>query len=353
VRVAFYTEADLLGGAEQALGNLIAHLDDGIEAIVVGTDPFVVEHLESRRAGTRAVVVPHVRDKRDLTRFYRLARTFKRLEPDVVHANLTFPTSVKYALPAATLIRVPLVAVENLPAQIENRWQLFVKRRAARRYAAHVTVGEASAREIEGTLALPRGSVEVIYNGVEDFQVERRPSADGPVIGTVARYTDQKGLDVLLRAVPDVPGARFVLVGDGPDRGALEALAAELGVAERVEFAGWTEDARGELGRFDVFVLPSRYEGLPLALIDSMLAALPVVASRVGSIPEAVEDGEHGLLVPPEDPAALAAALHRVLGDEPLRQRLGSAARSVAVARFTVEAMAHRYQRLYERVTGA
>jgi glycosyltransferase involved in cell wall biosynthesis len=319
----------------------------------VGTDPVIVEHLGSRRPGTRTVVVPRVRDKRDIGRFFGLTRCFKRLEPDLVHANFTFPTAVKYALPATRLIRVPLVAVENLPAQIDNRWQWFVKRRAARRYAAHVTVGEASAREIEETLELPRGSVEVIYNGVEDFQVERRPAPDGPVIGTIARHVGHKGLDVLLRAAPDVPGARFKLVGDGPDRAELEALAAELGVADRVEFAGWSEDARRDLGGFDVFVLPSRYEGLPLALVDSMLAGLPVVATRVGSIPEAISDGEQGLLVPPEDPVALAAALRRLMDDQALRQRLGSAARSEAVARFTAEAMARNYERLYERVAHA
>jgi glycosyltransferase involved in cell wall biosynthesis len=353
VRVAFYTESDILGGAEHALGNLIAHLDGGIEAIVIGTDPMVVEHLASRRPGAEIAMAPHVRDKRDLGRFYRLARCFRRLGPDVVHANFTFPTSVKYALPAAKLNRMPLVAVEHLPAPIDNRWQLFVKRRAANRYAAHVSVGESSAREIEQTLGLSEGSVEVIYNGVEDFRVERRPAPNGPVIGTIARHTDQKGLDVLMRAVPDVPGARFVLVGDGPDRATLEALAHELGVADRVEFAGWSEDSRRDLGGFDVFVLPSRYEGLPLALVDSMLAGLPVVASRVGSIPEAITDGEQGLLVPPEDPAALAAALRRVAEDEPLRQRLGSAARSKAVGRFTADAMARRYEQLYERIIRA
>jgi glycosyltransferase involved in cell wall biosynthesis len=313
----------------------------------------VVDYLRGRHPAVKAELVPHVRDKRDLLRFVRLTRCFRRLAPDVVHANFTFPTAVKYAVPAAALVRAPLVAVENLPAPIDNRWQLFMKRSAVRSYAAHVTVGEASAREIEAALGLPPDSVEVIYNGVEDFQPDRRPSGDGPVIGTIARHTGQKGLDVLLRATPNVPGARFVLIGDGPERVALEALAAELGVSERVEFAGWSEDARAELGRFDVFVLPSRYEGLPLAIVDAMLAGLPIVTTRVGSIPEAIEDERSGLLVPADDPVALAGALTRVAGDPSLRERLGSAARERAVERFTADAMARRYRSLYERVARA
>ena len=353
MRILFYTEASYLGGAEHALGNVIAHLDDDVDRIVAGTTAEVVEYLRGRHPAARGVVVPHVRDKRDFLRFVRLTRAFRRLKPDVVHANFTFPTAVKYALPAATLVRVPLIAVENLPAPVDNRWQRFVKRSAVRGYAAHVTVGEESAREIERALGLERGSVEVIYNGVEDFQVERTPSPGGTVIGTIARLTDQKGIDVLLRAAADVPDASFVLIGDGPDRAALETLAADLGVAERVEFAGWSEDARADLARFDVFALPSRYEGLPLAIIDAMLAGLPTVATRVGSIPEAIEDGVQGLLVPPDDPAALAEALRRVAADPSLRERLGAAAREEAAARFTAEAMAREYRSLYERVARA
>jgi glycosyltransferase involved in cell wall biosynthesis len=303
VRVAFYTESVLLGGAERALGNLASALDGRIGAAFIGTDPGVVRYLASRRPGSDAVVVPRVRGKHDIRGVYVLARAFRRVRADVVHANLTFITSEKYALPAAMLARTPLVAVEHLPATIENAWQRFIKQCAARLYAAHVTVGEASAHEIEQALGLSDGSVEVIYNGVEDFRVEQQPGRSGPRVGTVARLVAQKGLDVLIRAAVDVPEARFVLIGDGPDRRALEEMAMELGVRDRVEFAGWIDDPRTALGSFDVFVLSSRYEALPMALVDAMLAERAIVATRVGSIPEVLVDGEHGLLVPAEDPS--------------------------------------------------
>src|SRR5204862_1696003 len=180
---------------------------------------------------------------------------------------------------------------------------------------------------------------------------ERLPRAfDGPALGTLGRLDSQKGFDVLLRALVDVPEARLVVVGDGPERAALERLAAELSLAERVRFEGWREDARRYLTTFDVFVLPSRFEGFPLAVVEAMLARLPVVASAVGSVPEAVREGKTGLLVPPEEPAALAVALQRLLAAPSLRLRLGDQGRALALDRFTSAAMARSFERLYEEI---
>src|SRR5207302_6028335 len=109
------------------------------------------------------------------------------------------------------------------------------------------------------------------------------------------------------------PDAALVLVGDGPERRSLAALAGDLGLDDRVLFAGWQTQPRRYLTTVDVFALPSRFEGFPLAVVEAMLAELPVVASAVGSVPEAVREGETGLLVPPDDPARLAAALRRLL----------------------------------------
>jgi glycosyltransferase involved in cell wall biosynthesis len=161
-----------------------------------------------------------------------------------------------------------------------------------------------------------------------------------------------KGFDVLVRAVARLPQARAIIVGDGPERGALEHLARELGVGSRMEITGWTDDPRAYLARFDVFAMPSRFEGLPLALLEAMHASCPVVATPVGSIPDAVEDGHTGLLVPPDDDAALAAALLRLQGDSVLRVRLARSAAELARARFTTSTMARAYEALYAGVVG-
>jgi glycosyltransferase involved in cell wall biosynthesis len=142
------------------------------------------------------------------------------------------------------------------------------------------------------------------------------------VVLSVARLEAGKGLDVLLRAAAHLPEATFAIAGDGPERVVLEALARALGVDERVRFLGFRNDVEALLAGCDVFVLPSLDEGFPLSVLEAMAACRPVVASDVGGVPEAITHDETGLLVPPGNPDALAAALARLLDDAPTRRRL-------------------------------
>jgi glycosyltransferase involved in cell wall biosynthesis len=139
----------------------------------------------------------------------------------------------------------------------------------------------------------------------------------------------------------------LVLVGEGSEGPMLEKLAESVGVADRVVWQGWTEDARSHLGSFDVFALPSRFEGFPLALLEALLARSAVVAADVGSVAEAIHDGETGLLVPAEDPQALAGAIRRLLESPELRQRLGEQGRQLVLERFTADHMTRAFERLY------
>jgi glycosyltransferase involved in cell wall biosynthesis len=158
------------------------------------------------------------------------------------------------------------------------------------------------------------------------------------VIGSVGSLHVRKGYQYLIEAVPlvltELPGARFVLVGEGPERLRLEQLAAELGVAGRVQFLGQRTDVSAVLPEFDVFVLPSITEGMPNAVLEAMAAGIPVVASRVGGVPEIVQDGETGLLVEPESPSDLARSLVRLGRDAPLRLALTQRALAVVTSRF-------------------
>jgi glycosyltransferase involved in cell wall biosynthesis len=352
VKIAVYSDSSLFGGAETSLGHLLAELDSGLDLAVLGVDREVVARLAERRPGARAEVLPAARTKRDLAAFAAHVRALRRLRPDVLHANLTTPASCRYALLAATLVpHVRTVAVEQLPYPLAGRLQRGLKRFTSRRLTAHVAVGEPAAREVERLVGLAPGSVQSIPNGVPDAALEPlpRPFA-GPTIGSVGRLDRQKGYDVLLHALAALPDAALVLVGDGPEREPLEALARALGLGDRVRFAGWQAEPRRHLTTFDVFALPSRFEGFPLAIVEAMLAELPVVATAVGSVPEAVREDETGLLVPPDDPAALAAALRGLLAGPSLRLRLGKAGRALALERFTAAAMARSFERLYEEI---
>ena len=342
----------MFGGAETSLGHLLAELDDKLDVVVLGVDREVVGRLSGRRPAARAEVLPHVGTKRDLGPFAAHVRALLRLRPDILHANLTTPASCRHALLAAALVpKVKTVAVEQLPYPLAGRLQQGLKRFTSRRLAAHVAVGEPAAREVEALASLAPGSVRSIPNGVPDAALEPLPRQfDRPTIGSLGRLDRQKGYDVLLHALASLPDAALVLVGDGPERSSLEALASSLGVDDRVRFVGWHAEPRRYLTTFDVFALPSRFEGFPLAIVEAMLAGLPVVASAVGSVPEAVREGETGLLVPPDDEAALTAALRRLLAEPSVRLRLGERGRALARERFTAAAMARSFERLYEEI---
>jgi glycosyltransferase involved in cell wall biosynthesis len=165
-----------------------------------------------------------------------------------------------------------------------------------------------------------------------------------PLLVAVARLVPQKGIDIALRALAELPDAWLVVLGEGPERTRLEALARELGVVGRTHFPGRVPDVAAWLRRASVVVHPARWEGFGLALLEAMLCAKPVVATHVSSIPEIVVDGETGILVPPDDPRALAHAVRRA---EP---RLGEAGLERARRAFSVERMARRTLALYERV---
>jgi glycosyltransferase involved in cell wall biosynthesis len=177
---------------------------------------------------------------------------------------------------------------------------------------------------------------------------------DPCLIGTIGRMTEQKGHIHLVRAIPAVaarhPEARFVWIGDGAERSHLEAEARRLGVEEQIWFMGWQRDAWRWLPLFAFTVLPSAFEGLPLAALESMAAGCPVVGARVCGTMDAVEHGETGLLAPPEDPAALAAAILRLLDLPEERARMGERARRRVEAQFSVQRMVREHEELYSRL---
>ncbi len=181
------------------------------------------------------------------------------------------------------------------------------------------------------------------------------PPGAGLVLA-VGRLNAEKGQALLLRAAPVVlsgcPSTVFAFAGDGPLREELEQQAAQLGIAGQVRFLGVRQDVPALLAAADLFVLPSRSEGMPNALLEAMAAGLPVVSFDVGGVSEALTYGESGLLVPPEDVGGLASAMLALLRDEPERLRLGAAARERIRTRHTLENMCAQYERLFEQKSG-
>lgn len=188
--------------------------------------------------------------------------------------------------------------------------------------------------------AIDTGGVKRQAAGRERIRRDFGIPPEAPLIGTVGRLVPVKNLGLFLemagRLRQSVPPAVFMIVGDGPERPRLEALAVRLGLGGAVRFAGFREDAAALMAGFDLFVLSSRHEGVPLALLEAMALGLPAVVPRVGGLPEVVRDGETGFLVLPGDVEALTAACLRLLGDESLRRRTGALAAEAAEAEFSL-----------------
>jgi glycosyltransferase involved in cell wall biosynthesis len=190
-----------------------------------------------------------------------------------------------------------------------------------------------------------------------DVRAELGIPAAAPVVGAVGVLRPEKAIEVLLEAVallaPELPGLRALVVGNGPERERLESLAAELGVSEQVVFTGVRTDVPDILRALDVAVCCSDYEGSPISVLEYMEAAKPIVATRVGGVPDLIDDGVHGVLVEPRDPSALAAAVAGVFRDRAAAEEMGARARERRRAEFELDVMIERLEGLYEDLYAA
>lgn len=357
LKLLAYTDSEVVGGAEISLGNLLRALAPAIEVAVLATDAAVGQAVAAYRTGTPVLTArapTGFLDSGALAAHLRAVRAFK---PDILHANQAWPWACEYGELAALMTpRVRVVAVDQLAvSSAMPRRRILARRALARRLHVHVAVGERAARLIESIVGLRAGSVGSVPNGVPPAPLDPDPPpnpAPAPVIGSLGRLTEQKGYDLLVRSLPELPEATLVLVGDGPERARLEALASELGVAHRLHITGWVAEAPRYLPTFDVFALPSRWEGMPLAILEAMHAGLPVLAADVGSVADAVSDGDTGYVVPRDDLRAVQDRLGRLLADPALRSRMGARGRIVAGEQFTDTVMAQRYEGIYRSLVG-
>jgi glycosyltransferase involved in cell wall biosynthesis len=204
---------------------------------------------------------------------------------------------------------------------------------------------------------------DIIYNGIDPSPFcipksdlrEKMNWSQRPLVGAIGRLSHEKGIKYLLRAavtiLEDFPNALFLIVGDGPRRQSLETEAIALGIQESVRFLGVREDIPEILSCLDVLVMPSLIEGMPMALLEAMASGLPVVASRVGSIPAVVENRTNGIMCTPGDASTLAAEVLDLIEDKELRSRLGRKASKDVETNFSAASMAKRYLQVYRSMT--
>jgi glycosyltransferase involved in cell wall biosynthesis len=324
LKVLFLAQRLGLGGAEQLLLGLATRLPTERFEVVVGCltrEDLIAKEL--KRAGVRVVLLPGAPGPRDPLALQRLLRFIRSERPDVVHTFLL--NAGLYGRLAAWLARVPAIyhAEQNIYSNKSRRHLLF-ERFLGPRTTRVVACCQAVATFYREQVGLDPQRLEVIYNAVDFETIEPRKDRlaaraalgygpDELVLGSLGRLSRQKGHDLLLEALgrlrDRLPQLRLFLAGQGPNRDELSRLAGSLGLDGRVRFLGVRRDRRTLYSAMDIFVLPSRWEGLSLALAEAAGVGLPLVVTAVGGNPEVVAPGPGAWLVPPNEPSALAAAL--------------------------------------------
>jgi glycosyltransferase involved in cell wall biosynthesis len=369
-----------MGGPALHVSYLTAGLRErGYETILVAGSvgqgeqsmAYVAEDLD-----VAVMTIPHLHREispiRDLLATVRLARIIRAERPAILHTHTAKAGAVGRVAALLAGRRRPPIIVHTFHGHVLRgyfgrfRTGVFrlLERWLARITDALVAVSPEVRDELVGFGVAPASKFRVIRLGIElDERLARDGAAraetrrvmgiadDRFVVGWIGRMTAVKRTDVVLRSFrrlrDDGVNAVLCMVGDGPDRRAVEDLAGELGVMRDCLFPGYQEDVGPFFAAFDVFVLPSGNEGTPVTAIEALASGCPVVATRVGGVPDVVTDGEDGFLVEPGDVEALAARLGRLAGDEGLRARMAAAGRERMRGRYAVDRLIDDIDRLY------
>lgn len=361
------------GGAEQVVIDLVTRLGRGryensVCSIldVSGRQGACVGRL--REAGVNVISLG-LTGKCQLRRAMALRQVLRDVRPDILHCHMFHANVLGRWVGSRAGLR-NIISTVHVAERRWRPWRFWLERKTDPMGAVTVCVSKAALEFHSRKTGVSRERLLVIHDGVdtEKFAQPARPRGEvkaelgiGPdtkVVGSVGRLDRQKGYRYLVHAFADIlqeiPDAHLVIAGDGPERTMLEALAGRSGHAGRVHLLGLRSDVPDLLHAFDLFVMPSIYEGFGLALVEAMAAGVPVVASAVDSLPEVLgadePDGPVGLLVPPADPAALADAVCEALRNpEPERVER---ARARARGQFDVAAMVGKYAGLYDSLAG-
>jgi len=362
LRVLTIIDALMTAGAETVATRIALGLDPGrFESVICSTRPSPRRHVETARAAGVEVLELGRRSKVDVWRWRPLVRLLRSGKVDVVHAH-KFGSN----LWAAMLVprgRLPVLIAHEHSWSYEGTLRRVVDRELIGRRSDVIVAVSPTDRtrmiELEG---IPAEKVVFIPNGIpdrpagDDERVRRELglSAADPVVGTVCGLRPEKEVETILRALgrlaPHRPRLRFVVVGDGPERSRLERLSAELGVPALFLGHRPNEEMPDLLAAMDVLVCSSRFEGMPLAVLEWMAAGKAIVASRVGGIPSILEHDREGLLVPPRDFVGFADAIARLLDDPLERRRLGEAAQRRQRDEFRFDRTVSLLESLYERL---
>ena len=372
MRIAHIIKVTRISGAERHLLILLGGLrEQGVDARLI----MLVERgkpMDDMAAAAQARAIPltrlTIRGHYDIPLLWRLQRALRAISPDIVHTHLIHADMYGYA--AAKLARVGTVISSRHnddQFRYRPRWRRL-NRQLWRRLDAGIAISGAVANFAEVIEGAPRDKLHIVHYGMEyrwlsDETIERSRHSlrdelglplDTPLLGMVCRLVQQKGvpysLEALRRIQSDFPQARLVIIGDGEKAGELRQLATALGVAERVHWPSWRDDAAELMTGLDVLLAPSLWEGFGLVILEAMARRVPVIASRVSALPEVVVHGETGILIESRDVDGLTQAIARLLSDRSLRKYMGLLGAARLEEHFSAQRMVDETAKVYASV---
>lgn len=363
--IAYFTDAEEMGGAEIYLALLMKGLDRGRfrPRLITRNEPRLARLFECAQSVNVPLIVL---DSPTMSSPLRLWGLFRSSRVDLIHFNLPHPFACRQAIVTAWMSAVPaLMSTNHLPT-ISPRgytWRGRALLDVVNRLLDVTIVESDSNRKIAlKNYQLPPTKVRTICYGIDTasfrpdvewapVRAELQAADDTLLVGTVGRLSPQKAQHLFIEAAGMVsarfPKARFVIEGVGPLQQQLTSQIREKGLEGRVVLIGSRNDIPKLIAALDVFVLTSAFEGLPLTLLEAMASAKPVVAPSINGIPDAVEDGVTGLLVPAHDPAATARAIIQLLQHPEVRRKMGEAGRRRVEKDFTLEQMVAQTEQVY------
>lgn len=353
-----------IGGAERVVFWLAKGLDkERFDVSVCSLSPRgpIFDEIEKEKI---KVFTLDIKCKWDIFHSLRLIKLIKTQKTDILQSHLFHANLLARII--GKIMGVPVIISTEHIMGLEKRSRLFINRATSLFVDKFIAISFSVGEFLTKTVGIKLSKIRVVQNGIayqdsQYFNINKRDrreefgfSPAEKIVGTVARMHEQKGYSYLLRAAQEViryyPEVKFLLVGDGPLKNKMEQLAVDLKITKNVLFKGFYKDVPAIMSIFDIFVLPSLWEGLPITILEAMVMRKPVIATKVGGVSEAVKDGLTGLLVEPCDYLSLSGAIMRLLNDEELRFKMGRAGYKNVSEYFDAKMMVEQTEKIYDTI---
>lgn len=372
-KILLYTDTPQIGGAELQIFLLAKFLNrEKFTPIITCSNYRQLDQWSNKfeKEGIKVIRIKS-RHKHDPTQYIQIKKILKEENIDIIHAHVWNPASCRYVFLAASRTKTPIITTEHDPFKISFIKDLF-KKHSLKQISKIITVSENNKKILTELYPDQSEKIEVIHNGIDStwwksqllrYRPEDRKKIKEElfhakentfIIISVAELHERKGQEFIIKAIPAVikkyPNVKLVLVGEGPNKDNLKKLVKELEMERHVTFTSKQKEIPKLLKSSNIFILASKREAFGLVNAEAMICGLPIIACKVGGIPEIVKDSETGILIEPQNPEEISKALLILIENPETRKTLGEKGRARVLEKFDAKIMAEKYEKVYSSI---